>query len=103
MYPRLPDRDPAVAPQGELLAAKQNFFFALDGDIGAVRAVVPEHKLVVAPVYRAMLTGPLRVRNDEVASPMAPDDDGVCAAQPGNVLSVVLQAEPGHCLHHAFA
>src|SRR5678815_3978000 len=40
--PRLPERDPAVAAQGEFLAPQDDLLVALDGDEGAVGAVVGE-------------------------------------------------------------
>src|SRR5439155_13619685 len=40
---RLAERDPAVLSQLELFALQHHLQLALDGDEGAVRAVVPQH------------------------------------------------------------
>src|SRR5207245_1288888 len=51
---RLAEGDPAVPAQRELLAAKHDLLVALDGDEGAVRAVVGEDELVEAPLDLAV-------------------------------------------------
>src|SRR5688500_19218291 len=51
---RLAEGDPAVLAQGELLALQQQLGVALEGDVGAVGAVVLEDELVAAALHGAV-------------------------------------------------
>src|SRR5687767_12314303 len=53
---RLTEGDPAVPAQREFLAPQDNLLVALDGDEGAVRAVVGEDELVEATLDLAVRT-----------------------------------------------
>src|SRR5256885_10946832 len=72
---RLAERDPAVLSQLELLALQYHLQLALDGDEGAVRAVVPQHELVLAPLDSAMLPRGLVIGDHELAGLIAPARD----------------------------
>src|SRR5256886_13677531 len=70
---RLAERDPAVLSQLELLALQHHLQLAVDGDEGAVRAVVPQHELVLAPLDSAMLS-----RSEEHTSELQSQSNLVC-------------------------
>src|SRR5687768_18340394 len=53
---RLTEGDPAVPAQREFLAPQDNLLVALDGDEGAVRAVIGEDELVQAALDLAVRT-----------------------------------------------
>src|SRR5881396_2222896 len=91
---RLAERDPAVLSELELLALQHHFQLALDGDEGAVRAVVPQHELVLAPLDGAMLSRSLVIGDHELAGLVAPEHDRFAAAPPHDVLAPMHQAQP---------
>src|SRR5437667_10027583 len=91
---RLAERDPAALSQLELLALQYHLQLALDGDEGAVRAVVPQHELVVAPREGAMLSRGLVIGDPELAGLIAPEHDRFAAAPPHDVLAPMHQAQP---------
>src|SRR5439155_21734692 len=68
---RLAEGDPAVPAQRELLAAKHDLLVALDGDEGAVRAVVGEDELVEAPLDLAVRARGHALLDDEVGRGIA--------------------------------
>src|SRR5436309_13880921 len=91
---RLAERDPAALPQLELLALQYHLQLAVDGDGGAVRAVVPQHELVLAPLDGAMLSRSLVIGDHELAGLIAPEHDRFAAAPPHDVLAPMHPAEP---------
>src|SRR3989454_2773040 len=91
---RLAERDPAVLWQLELLALQYHLQLAVDGDEGAVRAVVPQHELVLAPLDSAMLSRGLVIDDHELASLIAPKHERFAAAPPHDVLAPMHQAQP---------
>src|SRR5882762_293914 len=91
---RLAERNPAVLSQLELLALQYNFQLALDGDEGAVRAVVSQHEFVLAPLDSAMLPRSLVIGDHELAGLIAPEHDRFAAASPHDVLAPMHQAQP---------
>src|SRR5256885_7530396 len=91
---RLAERDPAVLSQLELLALQYHLQLAVDGDEGAVRAVVPQHELVLAPLDSAMLSRGLVIDDHELASLIAPKHERFAAAPPHDVLAPMHQAQP---------
>src|SRR5882672_9294156 len=84
---RLAERDPAVLSQLELLALQYHLQLAVDGDEGAVRAVVPQHELVLAPLDSAMLARSLVIGDHELAGVIAPKHDRFAATSPHDVLA----------------
>src|SRR5438552_1160972 len=91
---RLAERDPAVLSQLELLALQHHLQLVVDGDEGAVRAVVPQHELVLAPLDGAMLSRGLVIGDHELAGLIAPEHDRFTAAPPHDVLAPMHQAQP---------
>src|SRR2546427_10786226 len=79
---RLAERDPAVLPQLELLALQYHLQLALDGAAGAVRAVVPQHELVLPPLDGAMLPRGVGIGDHELAGVIAPEHDRLECAPP---------------------
>src|SRR5436190_9768178 len=71
---RLAERDPAVLSQLELLALQYHLQLAVDGDEGAVRAVVSQHELVLAPLDGAMLSRSLVIGDHEASRQHRPED-----------------------------
>src|SRR5467141_5225118 len=84
---RLAERDPAVLSQLELLPLQHHLQLAFDGDKGAVRAVVPQHELVLAPLDGAMLTRSLVIVDHELAGLITPEHERFAAAPPHDVLA----------------
>src|SRR3954470_18014479 len=64
LTPGVAAADPAAVPQRQLLALQENFAVAVDGDEGAVGAVVLEHPFVLAPLDGAVLARGLVVVDD---------------------------------------
>src|ERR1700704_4421610 len=91
---RLTERNTAVLSQLELLPLQDNFQLAVDGDKGAVRAVVPQHELVLAPLDSAMLARSLVIGDYELAGVIAPKHDRFAAAAPHDVLATMHQTQP---------
>src|SRR3989449_4029061 len=91
---RLAERDPAVLSQLELLALQHHLQLAVDGDEGAVRAVIPQHELVLAPLDGAMLPRCLVIDDHELAGLITPEHDRFAAAAPHDVLAPMHQAQP---------
>src|SRR2546430_17246310 len=89
---RLAERDPAALSQLELLALQYHLQLAVDGDEGAVRAVVPQHELVLAPLDGAMLSRSLVIGDHELAGLIPPEHDRFSAAPPRHFLSRMHQA-----------
>src|SRR6267143_4594758 len=91
---RLAECDPAVLSQLEVLALQDHFQLAIDGDKGAVRAVVPQHEPVLAPLDRAMLPRSLVIGDHELAGLITPERDRFSAASPHDVLAPIHQTQP---------
>src|SRR4030088_954726 len=91
---RLAERDPVVLSQLELLPLQYLLQLAVDGDKGAVRAVVPQHELVLAPLDGAMLTRSLVIGDHELAGLITPEHDRFAAAPPHDVLAPMHQTQP---------
>src|SRR6267143_5756846 len=91
---RLAERNPAVLSQLELLPLQDHFQLAIDGDKGAVRAVVPQHELVLAPLDSAMLPRSLVIGDHELAGVIAPKHDRFAATSPHDVLAPMHQTQP---------
>src|SRR5882672_2087945 len=91
---RLAERDPAALSQLELLALQYHLQLAVDGDEGAVRAVVAQHELVLAPLDGAMLSRSLVIGDHELAGLIAPEQERFAAAPPHDVLAPMHQAQP---------
>src|SRR5467141_1145282 len=91
---RLAERDPAALSQLELLALQYHLQLAVDGDEGAVRAVVAQHELVLAPLDGAMLARSLVIGDHELAGLITPEHDRFAPAPPHDVLATVHQAQP---------
>src|SRR6267378_2367316 len=91
---RLAERDPAALSQLELLALQYHLQLAVDGDEGAVRAVVAQHELVLAPLDGAMLPRSLVIGDHELAGLIASEHDRFAAAPPHDVLTPMHQAQP---------
>src|SRR6266513_1185202 len=91
---RLAERNPAVLSQLELLAVQYHFQLVLDGDKGAVRAVVSQHELFLTPLDRAMLPRSLVIGDHELAGLITSKHDRVAAASPHDVLASMHQTQP---------
>src|SRR3954463_6378992 len=90
---RVAAADPAVLPERQLLALQENFAVAIDGDEGAVGAVVLEHPLVLAALDGAVLARRLLVVDHEVAAFLAPQGDRIALAPAAELALAVLEAQ----------
>src|SRR5437016_739994 len=72
---RMAEGDPAVGREREPFAVQQDFVLALDGDVGAVGAVVQQEELVVARFQGAVLPRRQLVGDHQVAGLGPADHD----------------------------
>src|SRR5258706_1748100 len=72
---RLAEGDPAMSAQRELLAAQNDLLIPLDGDEGAVRAVIGEEELVEPALVLAVCARCPALLDDEVGRSIATERD----------------------------
>src|SRR5882762_11061824 len=91
---RMAEGDPAVPREREPFAVQQDFVLALDGDVGAVGAVVQQEKFVVARFERAVQPRRQLVADHQVAVLLPADHDARGFGRANHHLIIV--SEPHH-------